>query len=147
MLVRRPQIDDNKWKYWKDQELATRLCEMDVFATSSLLQSGRSKEVFLKLLPSTIIAKRRIVAVLCLYGYDPDDALKEQWNRECHEVGGDDEADWSDEFKSIDQDQHGDDLENDPEVVDCPFEMQKSGTGLNKLVRREENQSLWYARP
>lgn len=29
-------------------------------------------------------------------------------------------------------------MENDPDVVDYLFEMQKSGTGLNKLVRREE---------
>lgn len=38
MIVRRPQMNDNKWKNWKDPELSAMRCKMDVFETSSLSQ-------------------------------------------------------------------------------------------------------------
>lgn len=110
---------------------------MDVFSLYTLASNTQAKNIYIKLIASTIVTKGRLAAIIRVISKPHsahDDRLKEWNEREDGDMTS--EAGWSDVMSNDPNDQIGNYIEKSPESLEYPFEMVRSANGSLQIKRQ-----------
>lgn len=112
-----------------------QLCGMDVFATNTLADNTRPKGIYIKLIPSTVVTKSRLAALIRVLGKPHPELETEQEDLDKQPEGDEQsEAGWSVDFSNDPRDVIGDDVYQSRDTLAYPFELVKRGDKF-QLVR------------